>query len=754
MTVWYIGRRWRRFLSSSAFLTDPSAVGCGCLLWQAGGGCTIHRHMSDFPLVQTGLVALASVGIDIRRGALDVSKTGILKSLSRRTFQAVAAVQASQMAGSWILSFIRTRSDTTIARCEWALAATSGLASTALGAAMIVRCGGRPLLGAGFMITPSLYIAVALRETLVLERNTKHLHYEAGGAIAGALPLLLLPPSLRCLLAVPMLLPPVCQACVGEAALGKADLHERGAQHDVVQAAQGLYSGVALRRIDRSAYAPLAWLEHGSQTDEKEVMQAPPAQLVAAAPRPTSENDTCCAFSSSLASLAYSPPTASDDSVAGDGDVDIEGCENRTDSDDEAQPSVADANNSVTPATAVANIRARYKHIRWRALCAVTDAMQSARARSQSAALRSAEQVCMLAKLTGWLPADGTCGSCRSANEAGSSTTNDGDVLLWIETVESSQSCQSPEIGGQAQELTIEGQTRQHHEADHGRLMLTEQARLTGTERTACSLHCCLSAPPCAHASSASWVMPLWCSARQIICELRNGCLTSDVEGESGGGAKFRHAGAVFEPFSGLSGSTSRAFSSPSEEPAPGYFAAFSPSVSLSSISLPSQLYSCLIGPASLFSWLRPDHIPLYHDKSNGAALDETVEAAVIAPLTGMAPLAKLEALRRIEGICAALVPLLESRSAPAPALVAFLRAAETSEADEASRYSLTAWLPSILPPIDSTIDDDIVEGLEPIFGLTPDGSPMWQSHFAWFRWFASGDVAVLTFLLLIRELH
>ena len=63
--------------------------------------------------------------------------------------------------------------------------------------------------------------------------------------------------------------------------------------------------------------------------------------------------------------------------------------------------------------------------------------------------------------------------------------------------------------------------------------------------------------------------------------------------------------------------------------------------------------------------------------------------------------------------------------------------------------------VPGLLPPMEGCEDEDLVEGLEPIYGLTADGvSPMWQSHFGWFRWFASGDVAVLAFLLLIRELH
>ena len=44
--------------------------------------------------------------------------------------------------------------------------------------------------------------------------------------------------------------------------------------------------------------------------------------------------------------------------------------------------------------------------------------------------------------------------------------------------------------------------------------------------------------------------------------------------------------------------------------------------------------------------------------------------------------------------------------------------------------------------------DGDIAEGLEPVF-VNGIQTPFWQSHVRWFRWFASGDAALLLVLLL-----
>ena len=46
--------------------------------------------------------------------------------------------------------------------------------------------------------------------------------------------------------------------------------------------------------------------------------------------------------------------------------------------------------------------------------------------------------------------------------------------------------------------------------------------------------------------------------------------------------------------------------------------------------------------------------------------------------------------------------------------------------------------------------DGDVVEGLEPVWFC---GTLCWQSHVRWFRWFASGDAAVLMMLLVVKAL-
>ena len=44
----------------------------------------------------------------------------------------------------------------------------------------------------------------------------------------------------------------------------------------------------------------------------------------------------------------------------------------------------------------------------------------------------------------------------------------------------------------------------------------------------------------------------------------------------------------------------------------------------------------------------------------------------------------------------------------------------------------------------------DVADGLEPVCVGT---GIYYQSHFRWFRWFASGDVALLLVLLVLREI-
>ena len=49
--------------------------------------------------------------------------------------------------------------------------------------------------------------------------------------------------------------------------------------------------------------------------------------------------------------------------------------------------------------------------------------------------------------------------------------------------------------------------------------------------------------------------------------------------------------------------------------------------------------------------------------------------------------------------------------------------------------------------------DSSQVEGLAPVW-LLSDGTPHWHSHTEFFRWFATGDITLLTFLLVTKLLH
>ena len=92
--------------------------------------------------------------------------------------------------------------DETLERAEWAAGLSAGAIVQGVGALAVRRAGARPVLAVGFLVMPSFFVTLALREQLVLLRATHpELHESAAVSIAGALPLLALPGSLRALLA-------------------------------------------------------------------------------------------------------------------------------------------------------------------------------------------------------------------------------------------------------------------------------------------------------------------------------------------------------------------------------------------------------------------------------------------------------------------------------------------------------------------------------------------------------------------------
>ena len=362
------------------------------------------------------------------------------RHVGQRAVGAAAVVQAGLIAADWTRFAMKNRSDTFVTRCEWAVSTAAGLTSTASGAALVRHCGGRPILGAGFMMTPSFYAAVALRETLVLGRCTQPLMYEAAACAATNVPmLLLLPPSLRCLLAVPMLLPQVSAAYVGEAALRQADLRELP-QLDVAHAADSLFAGAAraqlntlveaaptLHRLQRAVRANAEELARGLATDREggECSSHPPPPGGNSSGSSSSQA-LATAGPPSLAALAVSPRLLHDNGIL-ETEVDGGSTSGAVAADDRhlGQGGVPPADAQVesgahpelplTSVTAVARLRAAYKHARRRALLAASSTVGAVKEAGLRATLRTATGVCTIATQTGWLPGPpplGLVGSC------------------------------------------------------------------------------------------------------------------------------------------------------------------------------------------------------------------------------------------------------------------------------------------------------------------------------------------------------
>ena len=88
--------------------------------------------------------------------------------------------------------------------------------------------------------------------------------------------------------------------------------------------------------------------------------------------------------------------------------------------------------------------------------------------------------------------------------------------------------------------------------------------------------------------------------------------------------------------------------------------------------------------------------------------------------------------------------PVLSARTAPAPSLgEAHGRGEEGGDIGLAMRLGL-------LPTVSSEADGgEVVDGLEPVY-VNGRNVPYWQSHVRWFRWFATGDAALLLMLLAV----
>ena len=200
--------------------------------------------VEDRRLLHASALALASVAFDWRRNAMGLrtaTRSHLAWLLAQRVLGATAVVQTSQFISSAALRGYHRRSDTAITRGEWGAAASTGLATVLGGAYSVHKMGGRPVLCAGFLLMPSLYAALATRESLVLLRSSQPNLYEAGlVASSGLLPLVILPPSLRLLIGLPIALPPLCAAWLEEREGVAAAIKERAANDDM-RAATVLY---------------------------------------------------------------------------------------------------------------------------------------------------------------------------------------------------------------------------------------------------------------------------------------------------------------------------------------------------------------------------------------------------------------------------------------------------------------------------------------------------------------------------------
>ena len=166
--------------------------------------------------------------------------------LAQRVLGATAVFQTAQFLSGAALRGLHERSTLSIVRAEWTASVSAGLATAAGGGYFVRRMGGRPLLAIGFLVMPSLYVTLSAREHLVLCRHASPRSYEGGVLAATSLvPLLILPPSLRLLLGLPLALPPLCSAWSDEAAAVEADAHAEEERDNFMRSAQLLFAARA-----------------------------------------------------------------------------------------------------------------------------------------------------------------------------------------------------------------------------------------------------------------------------------------------------------------------------------------------------------------------------------------------------------------------------------------------------------------------------------------------------------------------------
>lgn len=127
------------------------------------------------------------------------SSAGRLATFASRSFMATAALVSHEKVQAELRRMVRGATDLHISRAEWTVAGTTGVSAFITGGMIVRNFGARPTLAMPFLMIPTFYVTLAVREELVLLRSTRPLLYESGlcAAIAAVPPILFLPPLLR-----------------------------------------------------------------------------------------------------------------------------------------------------------------------------------------------------------------------------------------------------------------------------------------------------------------------------------------------------------------------------------------------------------------------------------------------------------------------------------------------------------------------------------------------------------------------------
>ena len=681
----------------------------------------------DHRLLHASALAVASLALDYRRttiGLRSMSRLHLAWLLAQRVLGATALVQTSQFLSSAVLQSYRRKSDLSIVRAEWAAAASTGIATVVGGAYGVHLMGGRPVLCAGFLIMPALYAVLSTRETLVLTRAAQPKVYEAAiVASSGLLPILILPPSLRLLLGMPIALPPLCAAWLDEQA-GAAAASKEGARVDDMCASIALYHSGAVALPIRHQEASTGNLDCVGITG-----------------------------ATSVAVAASTPAVMSVETSAMDAEA-VEGGAEPTAISPQMSPEVITAETESTGNEEAASPSGQRQQLNDAGAARLLNTLSSGLSWSMEAHTRLwtraanvsshlVELVGTLGRSTGWVriaPPLGVPPACELAECVGEEreTWLNGRVMglfssgqAWLRWPRAQAPTTTARTDGdtKAEWWAREGWAQADAPSSSETAIVVPHADAsTSAELVAACLRSCADHPP-PHLDAIE-MLPLWSTADDVLTRLTRAILDEINQcGESECGATRGLLGTLatpsFEQPAWLMGTVRTIFH--------GADLVVGGSVRGGRSFSEHADASADAPPAGVPTGLTLESAPMVF-----AALAVRPGIGCHLPLT-----ARRAALTHLEGVCAAVSPLLAARTAPAHAL-------RGDGADAGARGLAVAMRLGLLPTVASQEDCDIVEGLEPIF-VAGHASPFYQMHVRWFRWFASGDAALLIVLLLVK---